>query len=120
MLRTTSPVKEWLRPTRLFTGLLLVGVVVTSACSGAAASGSSSDTATSTAAATISSSAGAQHVTVTVGNSMSFDPGLAGPAIGAVVGMIWRIRPSRTAAQLDRLAGDGAGFWQTERNRGGG
>ena len=90
MIRTTSPVKAWLPSTRLLTGLLLVGVVGTAACSGAAASGTPSGTGTPTSAGPISSSAGAQPVTVTVGNSMSFDPATISVTAGRPVELMLR------------------------------
>jgi uncharacterized cupredoxin-like copper-binding protein len=51
-------------------GLLLMGVLVTSACTGGEATTGTTDTPVLEASA----SNGVQHVTVTVGNSMTFDP----------------------------------------------
>jgi uncharacterized cupredoxin-like copper-binding protein len=59
-------------PGFLVTGALLLALLATTACSGAAASGSSPDAGVTAPASAASN--GAQQVTITVGNSMSFDP----------------------------------------------
>src|SRR5947209_3022859 len=52
------------------TGLFLAGIIVTSACAG----GSTASTSAAPAALAADAASGAQSVTVTVGNAMSFDP----------------------------------------------
>jgi nitrite reductase (NO-forming) len=64
MMRMNGPLKHWLQPTRLLSGVLLIGVLVTTACSGGA----------SASEATVAVPDGAQQIALTVGNSMSFDP----------------------------------------------
>jgi uncharacterized cupredoxin-like copper-binding protein len=56
----------------LVTGALLVGLLATTACSGAAASGTSPTASTPVAASEAPN--GVQQVTLTVGNSMRFEP----------------------------------------------
>jgi uncharacterized cupredoxin-like copper-binding protein len=72
----------------LVTGTLLVGLLATTACSGATASGSAS----TASVATLTSEAqdGAQQVTLTVGNSMSFEPATIRVNAGQPVELILR------------------------------